>query len=70
MASTFERPRRLDPYLVEFDDRDAAGELRFNAIGLVESRVLCVTYTTRGDIVRIISARGAEPHERRKYHEI
>jgi uncharacterized protein len=60
----------LDPYLIEFDDRDAAGELRFNAIGLVESRVLVVTYTIRGDVLRIISARGAEPHERRKYHEI
>ncbi len=24
----------------------------------------------RGDVVRIISARGAEPHEKRKYHEI
>jgi uncharacterized protein len=60
----------LDPYLIEFDDRDATGELRFNAIGLVESRVLVVTYTMRGDLVRIISARGAESHERRKYHEI
>jgi uncharacterized DUF497 family protein len=60
----------LDPYLIEFDDRDAAGELRFNAIGLVESRVLFVTCAIRGDVVRIISARGAEPHERRKYHEI
>jgi uncharacterized DUF497 family protein len=60
----------LDPYLIEFDDRDATGELRFNAIGLVESRVLVITSTIRGDVVRIISARGAEPHERRKYHEI
>jgi uncharacterized protein len=60
----------LDPYLIEFDDRDANGELRFNAIGLVDSRMLFVTYTIRGDVVRIISARGAEPHERRKYHEI
>jgi uncharacterized DUF497 family protein len=60
----------LDPYLIEFDDPDVAGELRFNAIGLVESRVLFVTYAIRGDVVRIISARGAEPHERRKYHEI
>jgi uncharacterized DUF497 family protein len=54
--------------VIEFDDRDAAGELRFNAIGLVDGRMLFVTYTTR--VVRIISARGAEPHEKRKYHEI
>ena len=60
----------LDPYVIEFDDRDAIGELRFNAIGLVEGRMIFVSYTMRGDVVRIISARGAEPHEKRKYHEI
>jgi uncharacterized protein len=60
----------LDPYVIEFDDFDAAGELRFSAIGLVDERVLFVSYTMRGDVLRIISARGAEPHEKRKYHEI
>lgn len=60
----------LDPYLIEFGDLDATGELRFNAIGLVDGRMLFVTYTIRGDAIRIISARGAEPHEKRKYHEI
>ena len=60
----------LDPYVIEFDDLGDAGELRFNAIGSVDGRMLCVTYTMKGDIVRIISARGAEPHEKRKYHEI
>jgi len=59
----------LDPYVIEFDDLGAASELRFNAIGLVDGRMLFVTYSVRGDIVRIISARGAEPHEKRKYHE-
>ena len=59
----------LDPYVIEFDDLGAAGELRFNAIGLVDGRMLFVTYSVRGDVVRIISARGAEPHEKRKYHE-
>jgi len=28
----------LDPYLIEFDDIDAADELRFNAIGLGDKR--------------------------------
>ena len=59
----------LDPYVVEFDERDASGEARFNAIGLVDGRMLFVTFTMRGDVIRIISARGAEPHEKRKYHE-
>ena len=60
----------LDPYAIELDHLDAAGELRFNAIGLVDGRMLFVSYTIRGETIRIISARGAEPHEKRKYHEI
>ena len=60
----------LDPHAIEFDDRDAEDELRFNTIGLVDGRMVFVTYTMRGAVVRIISARGAEPHEKRKYHEL
>ena len=60
----------LDPYVIEFDDFDAADELRFNASGLVDGRMLFVTYTMGGTVVRIVSARGAEPHEKRKYHEV
>jgi uncharacterized DUF497 family protein len=30
---------------------------------------LFVAYTFRGDRIRIISARLAEPHEQRQYHE-
>ena len=37
---------------------------------LVAGRMLFVTYTMRGDVIRIISARGAEPHEKRRYHEV
>ena len=36
---------------------------------MVEGRLLYVAYTMRGDVIRIISARGAEPHEKRRYHE-
>ena len=60
----------LDPHVLEFDDHSRPDELRFNAIGLVEERMIVVTYAIRGDFIRIISARGAEPHEKRKYHEI
>jgi len=56
--------------VIEFDDTDASDELRFNAVGLVDGRMLFVSYTMRGMVVRIISARGTEPHEKRKYHEI
>jgi uncharacterized protein len=60
----------LDPHVIEFDDLWTEEELRFNAIGLVDGRMLFVTYTMRGAVVRIISARGAEPNEKRKYHEL
>ena len=36
---------------------------------MAEGRLLYVAYTMRGDMIRIISARGAEPYERRRYHE-
>jgi uncharacterized DUF497 family protein len=65
-----------DPYAFdEPDDREDYGEERFNLTGMAGSRLLVVTYTERIDehtgdeIVRIISARKAEPREARRYHE-
>jgi uncharacterized protein len=46
------------------------GEVRYNRTGMVAGRVVVVTYTWRGESCRIISARKAEPYERRKYHEV
>lgn len=55
------------------DDREDYGETRFNRIGMVAGRLLVVTYVVgfeNGDeIIRIVSARPAEPRERRRYHE-
>jgi hypothetical protein len=36
---------------------------------MVDDRLLVIVYTVRGNKARIISAREAEPHERRRYHE-
>jgi len=59
-----------DPFAIErLDDREAYGEERFVIVGMVDARLLTVAYTMRGDRVRIISARGAEPDEHRQYHE-
>lgn len=59
-----------DPFALEWlDDREDYGEDRYVILGMVEARVLYVAYALRGDVIRIISARGAEPHERRQYHE-
>jgi uncharacterized protein len=59
-----------DPFGVErLDDREDYGEDRYALIAMLEGRLLFVAYTLRDDRIRIISARGAEPHERRQYHE-
>jgi uncharacterized protein len=57
-----------DPYLVEYDD-DCTYEERASVIGVVDDITIHVTYTMRGEVCRIISARGAERHEQRRYHE-
>ena len=57
-----------DPFLFEYEDDRSYSEIRWNALGMVGRKLLHVTYTERGDITRIISAREAEPYERRKYY--
>ena len=69
---TFDMARSVfqDPFAIDwFDDREAYDEARYATIGMVDGRLLYVAYTMRGDRIRIISARGAEPHERRQYHK-
>ena len=58
-----------DPSVLETDDPFPFEE-RFNATGYVDGRLIHVTYTMRGDVCRIISARRADGYERRKYHEV
>jgi uncharacterized DUF497 family protein len=59
-----------DVFAIErLDDRLNYGEDRYVVIGMVEGRLLSVAYTMRNDVVRIISARGASPLEKRQYHE-
>ena len=61
--------------LDELDDKQDYGEVRFNLTGMVDGRLLVVTYTqhidedTGDEIIRIISARKAERREAKKYHE-
>lgn len=59
-----------DPFAVEWqDDSQDYGEDRFLILGIVEGRVLHVTYVERNGNVRLISARRAEAYGRRYYHE-
>lgn len=57
-----------DPWAIDDDDA-SEGEQRFNLIGMAADRLICVTYTFRGEVCRIISARKATRYERRRYHE-
>jgi uncharacterized DUF497 family protein len=69
---TFETATRVfgDPAVLDIpDDREDYGEERWNASGMVDGRLIVVSYTVRRGMTRIISARLAEPFERRWYHE-
>jgi hypothetical protein len=50
---------RLDPRIY--------GEERYQAVGVVQGRVLQVVFTMRGGVCRIISARRASRRERTNY---
>jgi len=58
-----------DPFGVErIDDREAYGEERVNLLGMCDGVILQVTYTERGERIRIISARRAVKHEQDDYY--
>jgi uncharacterized protein len=68
---TFEQAVRAfrDPFAVErIDDREDYGEERINLLGMCDGVILHVTYTARGERIRIISARRAERHEQDDYY--
>jgi uncharacterized DUF497 family protein len=59
-----------DPFALDWlDASQDYGEDRYALIGMSERRLLFVAYTMRRDSIRIISARLAEPFERRRYHD-
>lgn len=60
-----------DPRVYEFEEGSEHGEVRYRALGKALGSLLFVSYTSFKDgedeVVRIISARKAEPKERRAY---
>ena len=60
-----------DPLSATFDDPDHSDkEQRYITIGFSsQGRLLVIGHTERGEIVRIISARRATAHERKKHEE-
>ncbi|WP_284257089.1 BrnT family toxin [Acidocella aquatica] len=70
---SFEQTRAVfrDPFADDaLADREDYGEERWNITGLdATGNVLVVTYTMRGPLIHIISARKAESDERSEYFE-
>jgi len=63
-----------DPNCLTFVERVEDGEERWNAIGAVDGRAIVTvvhTYRPEGsdEIIRIVSARRADPQERKQYVE-
>jgi putative transcriptional regulator len=68
-ASSFEMAREAfrDPFAIEWEDTaQGRNEERHSLIGMVENRLLFVGYTIWDGKIRIITARKAEPYERRR----
>lgn len=51
------------------DIRRNYGETRYNMLAKVEGRLFHLTYTERGEVVWIISARKANKREQRRYEK-
>ena len=60
-----------DPLAITVADPDHSGEeSRFVDLGMSDrGRIIVVSYTERGEIIRIISARNATRRERQTYEE-
>ena len=58
-----------DPLSSTFDDPDHSGdELRFVTLGFSSrNRLIVVSHSDRGEVLRIISARTATSHERKRH---
>lgn len=60
-----------DPFFLVFPDKlHSVGELRYLILGESElGELLVVSYTERGDVIRLISARLATPKEEADYEK-
>ena len=59
-----------DPFALTVEDTSSKDEQRFATIGMnTQGSLMIVVWTYRGDDIRLISVRRAEPKERRAYEE-
>jgi len=58
-----------DPFAVTIEDPDSEGEARYVTLGMdALGRILVVVHTTRGNRIRLISARKCSRGEAEQYH--
>ena len=57
----------LSTAVIEPDIRKDYGELRQNALGLIGPRVYHLTFTIRGNVIRVISLRKAKTKEQMRW---
>ena len=63
-------PAFYDPFALSMPDTSSATEERFVLVGTdAPGRILTVSYTYRGETIRIISARPATKTERKEYEK-
>jgi hypothetical protein len=63
-------PAFYDPFALSMPDTYAASEERFVLLGTdALGRILAVSYTYRGETIRLISARPATKSERKEYEK-
>lgn len=65
LVGAFRDPHRL----VWQDRRKDYGEVRYNLLGVHNGRLYHITFTPRGEITWVISARKANKREQRRYEE-
>ncbi|WP_370649305.1 BrnT family toxin [Neorhizobium galegae] len=70
-ALAFETAARVfaDPFVLIEQDRIEGGEQRWQALGSVDGLAILLVAHTVYEVIRIISARKADPRERRRYEE-
>ncbi|RKE83741.1 hypothetical protein DFO46_0495 [Rhizobium sp. AG855] len=66
---SLERARDLDILAILEDDRNAYGEIRYRAWGLIDEKPHCLAFTYRDGRVRAISLRRAHRKEFERYVE-
>ena len=57
------------PRIEDYDPDHSQSETRWRMIGMLYGEVIVISYTLRGSVIHLITARRAEPEEEQLYFE-